>query len=74
MTALAIALLAVLHSTIDFSLQIPGYAIVALSIIGAGVAQSFREQPDQKRAEVNDTRNAGIISSQTSLVSSGDLA
>jgi O-antigen ligase len=72
--ALAVALLAVLHSTIDFSLQIPGYAIVALSIIGAGVAQSFREQPDQKRAEVNDTRNAGIISSQTSLVSSGDLA
>ena len=39
--ALAIAMLAVLHSLIDFSLQIPGYAIVALSLIGAGLAQSF---------------------------------
>lgn len=38
--ALAIATLAVLHSLIDFSLQIPGYAIVALSLIGAGLAQS----------------------------------
>ena len=45
--ALAVAILAVLHSLIDFSLQIPGYAIVALSLIGAGLAQSFpsREVP-----------------------------
>ena len=39
--ALAVAMLAVLHSLIDFSLQIPGYSIVALSLIGAGLAQSF---------------------------------
>jgi O-antigen ligase len=39
--ALAVATLAVSHSLIDFSLQIPGYAIVALSLIGAGLAQSF---------------------------------
>lgn len=38
---LAVATLAVFHSLIDFSLQIPGYAIVALSLIGAGLAQSF---------------------------------
>jgi O-antigen ligase len=38
---LAVGLLAVLHSLIDFSLQIPGYSIVALSLIGAGLAQSF---------------------------------
>ena len=36
--ALAVATLAVLHSLIDFSLQIPGYSIVALSLIGAGLA------------------------------------
>jgi O-antigen ligase len=41
--ALAIAVLAALHSLIDFPLQIPGYAIVALSLIGAGLAQSFPE-------------------------------
>jgi O-antigen ligase len=40
--ALAIAILATLHSLIDFTLQIPGYSIVALSLIGAGLAQSFR--------------------------------
>ena len=39
--ALAVALVAVLHSLIDFSLQIPGYSIVALSLIGTGLAQSF---------------------------------
>lgn len=42
-SALSVAMLAVLHSLIDFSLQIPGYAIVALSLIGAGLAQSFPE-------------------------------
>jgi O-antigen ligase len=39
--ALAVALLAVLHSMVDFTLQIPGYSIVALSLVGAGLAQSF---------------------------------
>lgn len=39
--ALAVGLLAVLHSFVDFSLQIPGYSIVALSLIGAGLAQSL---------------------------------
>jgi len=39
--ALAVALLAVLHSLIDFTLQIPGYSIVAMSLFGTGLAQSF---------------------------------
>jgi O-antigen ligase len=39
--ALAVAILAVLHSLIDFTLQIPGYAIVAMALIGAGLAQSL---------------------------------
>ncbi len=43
--ALAVAMLAVLHSLVDFSLQIPGYSIVALALIGAGLAQSSRSQP-----------------------------
>ena len=40
--ALAVAALAGLHSLVDFSLQIPGFAIVAFGLLGAGVAQSFR--------------------------------
>jgi O-antigen ligase len=40
--ALSVALLAVLHSLVDFSLQIPGFAIMVFGLLGAGVAQSFR--------------------------------
>ncbi len=39
--AFGVATIAVLHSFVDFSLQIPGYAIVVLSLIGTGAAQSF---------------------------------
>jgi O-antigen ligase len=42
MAALAVAVLALLHSMIDFSLQIPGYALVVFAIVGAGLSQSFR--------------------------------
>ena len=40
-TALSVAALALLHSLIDFSLQIPGYAIVVFALLGAGLSQSF---------------------------------
>lgn len=37
---LSIALLAAVHSLIDFSLQIPGLAIVVFGVAGVGIAQS----------------------------------
>jgi O-antigen ligase len=40
-SALAIALLALTHSLVDFSLQIPGFAIPVFALVGAGLAQSF---------------------------------
>jgi O-antigen ligase len=39
--ALAVAILGLAHSGIDFSLQIPGYAIIVFALVGAGLAQSF---------------------------------
>ena len=39
--ALATAGLALAHSLIDFSLQIPGYAIIVFALVGAGLSQSF---------------------------------
>jgi O-antigen ligase len=39
--ALSVGLLAVFHSLVDFSLQIPGFAIVVFGFLGVGVAQSF---------------------------------
>ena len=40
-TALAVGLMAACHSLVDFSLQIPGFAIVVFGLLGAGIAQSF---------------------------------
>jgi O-antigen ligase len=40
-SAAAAATIAVFHSLIDFSLQIPGYGIPTLALVGAGLAQSF---------------------------------
>jgi O-antigen ligase len=42
LAALCISGIALLHSTIDFSLQIPGFTIMVFALIGAGLAQSFR--------------------------------
>jgi O-antigen ligase len=39
--ALSVGLLAVLGSVFDFSLQIPGFAIVVFGLLGVGIAQSF---------------------------------
>lgn len=45
-SALTVCLIAQLHSTVDFSLQIPGYAIVAAAVLGIGLAQSMQRQED----------------------------
>ncbi len=42
LASLAISLIALLHSLIDFPLQIPGYAIVIFAVLGVGLAQSLQ--------------------------------
>jgi hypothetical protein len=39
--AFAVAILSMAHSVIDFSMQVPGYAIIVFAVVGAGLAQSF---------------------------------
>jgi len=46
LAALSVALIGLLHSMVDFSLQIPGYAIVAFAVVGVGLGQSFRPSPE----------------------------
>jgi O-antigen ligase len=46
---LAVAILSLTHSVIDFSLQIPGYAIVVFALAGAGLAQSFSSNAKKMR-------------------------
>jgi hypothetical protein len=40
LSALAVSLIALLHSSIDFSLQIAGYSIVAFALLGLGLARA----------------------------------
>lgn len=40
-SSLAVAFLAVVHSLVDFSLEIPGYSIPVFALVGAGLAQSL---------------------------------
>jgi O-antigen ligase len=42
---LAVSLIALFHSSIDFSLQVSGYAIVVFALVGVGLAQSLEQDP-----------------------------
>ena len=57
--AMSVAILGLAHSTIDFSLQIPGYSIIVFSLVGAGIAQSF----PSTRPNNNGDKQAKNISS-----------
>jgi O-antigen ligase len=41
LSSLAVALIALLHSSIDFSLQIAGYSIVVFAVLGLGLSQAI---------------------------------
>ena len=55
LTGLAVALVALVHSLIDYPLQIPGFAVVAAAVVGGAVGQAFglplRPRPDHKASE-----------------------
>ena len=55
--ALAVAVLSLAHSFVDFSLQIPGHAIVVFALVGAGLAQSFSQANSTKE---RDGRTKGL--------------
>ncbi len=42
LSSLAVSLIALLHSSIDFSLQIAGYSIVVFALLGLGLSQAMR--------------------------------
>ena len=49
LAALAVSLIALLHSSIDFSLQVSGYAIVVFALVGIGLADSLNAASAQRR-------------------------
>ncbi|MGY4344980.1 O-antigen ligase [Bradyrhizobium sp. GM7.3] len=53
LAAAATATLSLLHSCLDFTLQVPGYSIPFFALFGAGLAQSFRStEPARAQGEV----------------------
>jgi len=52
LSAFSVSMLGNLHSFVDFSLQIPGYAIVAFALLGVGLAQSFGNMQFQERSDM----------------------
>lgn len=51
LAAAATATLSLLHSCLDFTLQIPGYSIPFFALFGVGLAQSFRTSEASQRHE-----------------------
>jgi hypothetical protein len=68
LAALAASLIAILHTSIDFSLQVTGYAIVIFSFVGVGLAESFNV------ASSNGYRRRGKSRSRTEETSGTDDA
>ncbi|MCK1434935.1 O-antigen ligase family protein [Bradyrhizobium sp. 15] len=52
LAAAATAMLSLLHSCLDFTLQIPGYTIPFFALFGVGLAQSFRTGKRHKVAKI----------------------
>lgn len=50
--------IAALHSCVDFSLQIPGLAMVVMALLGAGLAQSFATE--RRPGSTNPDRGEGV--------------
>jgi O-antigen ligase len=49
LSSFAVSLIALLHSSIDFSLQIAGYSIVVFALLGLGLSQAIRADADSGR-------------------------
>jgi len=61
LAALAVSMIALLHSLIDFSLQLTGYAIVVFALLGVGLAQSFNGESDEPSGRRRRTRRAHAL-------------
>jgi O-antigen ligase len=56
LSSFAVSLIALLHSSIDFSLQIAGYSIVVFALLGMGLSQAIRG--DNRAASAHEPSGA----------------
>jgi O-antigen ligase len=52
LSALAVSLIGLAHSSFDFSLQIAGYSIVVFALLGLGLSQAIRSRGDVERHQL----------------------
>jgi hypothetical protein len=67
LSALAVALIALLHSSIDFSLQVSGYAIVVFALVGVALGFVFGDEASdtpvsrrRRRRPDSEHENVGV--------------
>ena len=61
LSALAVSLIALLHSCIDFSLQITGYSIVVFALLGLGLSQAITSGHRGSRAASGQGHGIGAV-------------
>jgi hypothetical protein len=59
LSALAVSLIALLHSSIDFSIQIAGFSIVVFALLGVGLSQAVLEKDGTAEASGRALQAAG---------------
>jgi O-antigen ligase len=59
LSSLAVSLIALLHSSIDFSLQVVGYSIVVFALLGIGISQAIVRKKNHRSRE-SSVRNRQI--------------
>lgn len=70
--ALAVSLIALLHTSIDFSLQVSGYAIVVFALVGVGLAQSLDTSSPRRHRRRSQSGSGKVRNSETALGESVD--
>jgi O-antigen ligase len=72
--AFAVSVLALLHSLVDFPLQIPGYAIVVLALAGAGLSQSFAGTARDKQSILHSNATTPRVVQSSGRLPAGTVA
>ncbi len=53
LSSLAVSLIALVHSLIDFSLQITGYSIVVFALLGVGLSQAIHGKAGSEEGSIS---------------------
>jgi hypothetical protein len=70
LSAFGVSLIAVLHSSIDFPLQLAGYSIVVFALIGLGLSQGVLRREERSRPAPDgmaEAERGTLVSNRSSI-------